>query len=92
MSEQRKPSDVAEQLATALDDNVNVPLPMLLQFELDLAEHPFDQTTRRCYYDWLLEHGCLKRAEQLAGELEEHDPPEYTGPVRPDEVYDWAGL
>jgi uncharacterized protein (TIGR02996 family) len=92
MDQATLPSEVARQLATALDDNLNAPVPTLLQFELALANNPADRATRMAYHDWLLEHGCPRRAEQLARQLQGQGPPEYTGPVRPAEVSDWAGL
>jgi uncharacterized protein (TIGR02996 family) len=89
MEQVTRPSDVAEQIAAVLDDNVNAPVPVLLQFELALANNPGDATARRVYRDWLLEHGCARRVEQLDQELGMHIPPEYTGPVRPEAVPDW---
>jgi uncharacterized protein (TIGR02996 family) len=87
-----RPSDVAAEIATVLDDNLNVPLAELLPFELALADNPADADTRQVYRDWLLEHGCERRAEQLVAELSE-EPPVHEGPVRPaDPPYDWAGL
>jgi uncharacterized protein (TIGR02996 family) len=92
MDQATLPSDVARQLAVALDDNLHAPVSGLLQFELALANNPADRVTRQVYHDWLLEHGCTRRAEQLARELHDQGPPEYTGPVRPEGGYDWAGL
>jgi len=91
-----RPSEVAGQIATVLDDNVNVPVPVVLQFELTLANNPGDTTTRRVYRDWLLEHGCARRVEQLDGGTAGPMPAEYTGPVRPEaeaeqRALDWAG-
>jgi hypothetical protein len=45
------------QIATALDDNLHVPVPLLVQFELALVADPADRTTRLIYRDWLLKHG-----------------------------------
>jgi uncharacterized protein (TIGR02996 family) len=96
MEPMSRPSEVAYQIAAVLDDNVHVPVPVLLQFELALANNLADVTTRRVYRDWLLEHGCARRVEQLDRELEVRNSQEYTGPVRPEAVadrsaLDWAG-
>jgi uncharacterized protein (TIGR02996 family) len=88
MSELFRPSQVAEQIAKVLDDNVHVPLEQLLQFERALGENPADRTLRLAYRDWLLEHGCIGRAEQL----EEHEPAVYDGPLQPAVDTDWARL
>jgi uncharacterized protein (TIGR02996 family) len=92
MDQATLPSDVARQLAAALDDNFHAPVPVLLQFELALANNPADRATRQVYHDWLLEHGCTRRAAELARQLADAGPPEYTGPVRPPAGTDWAGL
>jgi uncharacterized protein (TIGR02996 family) len=85
-------SEVAHEIATVLDDNLNVPVAEVLRFEIALADNPADSATRQVYHDWLLDHGCSRRAEQLTGELDDM-PPVYEGEVRPQNPpYDWAGL
>jgi uncharacterized protein (TIGR02996 family) len=88
-----KPSRFAAQLATLLDDNVNVSVPAALAFEQALVENPADPATRNVYRDWLLENGCPTRAEQLARGVLDQPPGEYRGQVRPEEAgyqLDWA--
>jgi uncharacterized protein (TIGR02996 family) len=97
MSAPPRPSDVAFQVASVLDDNPNVPVPRLLAFELALYENPTDQDTRRVYLDWLAEHGCTRRAQEVERELREApvgERPAYAGPVRPDpeEMRYWSNL
>jgi uncharacterized protein (TIGR02996 family) len=92
MSEQARPSDFAVQLAAALDDNLHAPVAQLLEFEKALRDDPTDRATRQVYRDWLLEHGCEKRAAQVEEDLAGHEVHEYEGEVRPDGSYDWAGL
>jgi uncharacterized protein (TIGR02996 family) len=86
---------VAAHIAAVLDDNANVPVPRLLAFELALHDKPTDHDTRRVYLDWLLEHGCAKRAQEIEHQLQAPEvPPDYQGPVRPDpeEIRYWSGL
>jgi uncharacterized protein (TIGR02996 family) len=87
-----QPSDLAFEITTVLDDNLHVPLTEVLQFERALVENPADAVTRQVYRDWLLEHGCERRAGQLVAQIE-HEPEVYRGQVRPQTPpYDWAGL
>jgi uncharacterized protein (TIGR02996 family) len=92
MSQELLPSDVAAQVAAALDDNVNVPVGPLLQFEQALHDNPSDAGTRQVYRDWLLEHGCDRRARQLERGLQPGEPDDYTGPLRPTGRTDWSRL
>ncbi len=98
MTRPATPSRFRDQLTTVLDDNVNVPVATVLAFEQALRADPGDAATRQAYHDWLLEHGCPTRAEQLAAGLTDQTPGEYKGAVRPGVrpedspfVADWAG-
>jgi uncharacterized protein (TIGR02996 family) len=90
MNSTSRPSEIAAQIATVLDDNLHVSVPRLMEFEQALVDNPTDHATRRVYRDWLLDHGCQKRAEQLERELEDKQPLEYTYSVRPERISDWA--
>jgi uncharacterized protein (TIGR02996 family) len=93
MSEGFLASRVAAQLGAVLDDNVHVPVVRVLEFERALADNPTDLDTRRVYRDWLLEHGCGRRAAQVERDLADRGvPPPYTGTARPERVNNWAGL
>jgi uncharacterized protein (TIGR02996 family) len=93
MSQSLQPSRFAAQLATVLDDNVNVSVLAVLAFEQAVLEDPADLATRGAYHDWLLDNSCPTRAEQLAQGVLDQGPGEYQGLVRPDQaeyVLDWA--
>jgi len=92
MGQATLPSDVARQLAAALDDNPRLPVAEALPFELALANDPTDQAARTAYHDWLVEHDCPRRAAQLARGLWPDEMPAYDGPVRPQAGSNWAGL
>jgi uncharacterized protein (TIGR02996 family) len=92
MSDPSRPSDVSEPLALVLDDNLDVPVARVVEFELALLRNPTDVDTRRIYRDWLLEQGCTHRAEQLNHVLTGGVAELYTGPVRPERPYNWFDL
>jgi uncharacterized protein (TIGR02996 family) len=92
MDNATRPSDVKDGLATVLDDNLDVPVRRVIEFEMALMNSPADQDLKHIYRDWLLENDCPTRAGQLDRALTRGMPPDYTGEVRPTSDYNWAGL
>lgn len=92
MENATRPSDVKDALAAVLDDNLDVPIQRVIEFEMALRNSPADHDLKRIYRDWLLEHDCPTRANQLHRVLTKGLPPEYAGEVRPTSRYNWAGL